>query len=64
MTKGRKLDAATEQQAIASAQWLIEVRGGLFLKHSLDYWRFSTKAELCGQVEVGERFVQHQRRPR
>jgi len=56
--KNRKLDAATEQQAIASAQWLIKMRGGLSHEHSLDYWRFSTKAELCGQVEAGERFVQ------
>ena len=54
----RKLDAATEQQAIASAQWLIGIRGGLSHKHSRDYWRFSTKAELCGQVEAGDRFVQ------
>ena len=58
MLKSRKLDAATEQQAIAAAQWLIGIRGGLSLKHSLDYWRFSTKAELCGQVEAGDRFVQ------
>ena len=58
MPKPRKLDAATEQQAIAAAQWLIELRGGLSLKHSLDYWRFSTKAELCGQVEPEERFLQ------
>jgi hypothetical protein len=60
MTKVRKagLDAATEQQAIEAAQWLIEVRGGLSHDHSQDYWRFSTKAELCGQVETGERFVQ------
>jgi hypothetical protein len=54
----RKLDAATEQQAIASAQWLIKLRGGLSHKYSQDYWRFSTKAELCGQVDTGERFVQ------
>jgi hypothetical protein len=61
MPKGKvraNLDAATKQQAIAAAQWLIELRGGLSHKHSLDYWRFSTKAELCGQVEAGERFVQ------
>jgi hypothetical protein len=60
MPKVRKagLDAATERQAIASSQWLIELRGGLSRKHSQDYWRFSTKAELCGQVEAGERFVQ------
>jgi hypothetical protein len=58
MPRARKLDAATEQQAIASAQWLIEVRGGLSHKYSQDYWRFSTKAELCGQVDTGERFVQ------
>jgi hypothetical protein len=58
MLKSRKLDAATEQQAIAAAQWLIGIRGGLSLKHSRDYWRFSIKAELCGQVEAGERFVQ------
>src|SRR5215467_14423747 len=52
------LDAATEQQAIADAQWLIGIRGGLSHKYSQDYWRFSTKAELCGQVDTGERFVQ------
>jgi hypothetical protein len=56
--KARKLDAAIEQQAIASAQWLIELKGGLTHKYSQDYWRFSTKAELCGQVETDERFVQ------
>ena len=52
MPKARKaaLDAATG--------WLVELRGGLSHKHSRDYWRFSTKAELCGQVEAGERFVQ------
>jgi hypothetical protein len=49
---------ATEQQAVASARWLIELRGGLSHKHSRDYWRFSTKAELSGQVEAGEKFVQ------
>jgi len=60
MPKARKagLDAATEQQAIADAQWLIGIRGGLSHKYSRDYWRFSTKAELCGQVDSGERFVQ------
>jgi hypothetical protein len=58
MPKPRKPDAATEQQAIASAQWLIELRGALSHKYSQDYWRFSTKAELCGQVETDERFVQ------
>jgi hypothetical protein len=60
MPKVRKagLDAATEQQAIASAQWLIKLRGGLSHEHSRDYWRFSTKVELCGQVDGGERFVQ------
>src|SRR5215472_12155771 len=52
------LDAATEQQAIADAQWLIGIRGGLSHKYSREYWRFSTKAELCGQVDAGERFVQ------
>jgi hypothetical protein len=49
---------ATEQKAVASARWLIELRGGLSHKHSRDYWRFSTKAELSGQVEAGEKFVQ------
>ena len=58
MPKPRKPDAATEQQAIASAQWLIKIRGRLSHKYSLDYWRFSTKAELCGQVEAGGRFVE------
>ena len=56
--KARKLDAATEQQAIASAQWLIELRRGLALEYSQDYWRFSTKAELRGAVETDERFLQ------
>ena len=54
----RKLDAATEQQAIASARDLIERSGGLSLEYSQDYWRFSTKAELRGWVETGDRFVQ------
>jgi hypothetical protein len=60
MLKVRKhgLDAATVQQAIADAQWLIKMRGGLSHEHSRDYWRFSTKAELCGRVEADERFVQ------
>ena len=52
------LDAATEQQAIASAQWLIKLRGGLTHEYSQDYWRFSTKAELCGHVATNERFLQ------
>ena len=56
--KARKLDAPTKQQAIAAAQWLIGIRGGLSHEYSRDYWRFSTKAELCGQVEAGDRFVQ------
>jgi hypothetical protein len=60
----KKLDTAldeltaTDRQAVASARWWIELRGGLSHKHSRDYWRFSTKAELRGQVEAGERFVQ------
>jgi hypothetical protein len=53
-----ELDPATEQQAIADAQWLIKMRGGLSHEHSRDYWRFSTKAELRGWVEADERFVQ------
>jgi len=56
--KARKLDAPTKQQAIAAAQWLIGIRGWLSHEYSRDYWRFSTKAELCGQVEAGDRFVQ------
>jgi hypothetical protein len=52
------LDAATVQQAIVDAQWLIKMRGGLSHEHSKDYWRFSTKAELCGRVKADERFVQ------
>jgi len=56
--KNRKLDAATEQQAIASARQLIERSGGLSHEYCRDYWRFSTKAELRGWVETGERFVQ------
>jgi hypothetical protein len=54
----RTLDATTEQQAIAFARCFIELRGGLSHEYSRDYWRFSTKAELRGQVEAGERFVQ------
>ena len=60
----KKLDTAldeltaTDRQAVASARWWIELRGGLSHKHSRDYWRFSTKAELRGQVEASERFVQ------
>jgi hypothetical protein len=53
-----KLDAATEQQAIAIAQNLIELRGGLSHEHSREYWRFSSKAELRGPVETDERFLQ------
>jgi len=49
---------ATEQQAMASARDLIERSGGLSLEYSQDYWRFSTKAELRGWVETGDRFVQ------
>jgi hypothetical protein len=52
------LDAATEQQAIASARQLIERSGGLSHEYGRDYWRFSTKAELRGWVETGERFLQ------
>ena len=59
MPKSRKLDAATEQQAIAYAQMRIKVAGGLSHKHSQEYWRFSTKAELRGPVEAEvERFLQ------
>ena len=59
MPKPRKLDAAIEQQAIAFAQWLIKLRGGLSHKHSQEYWRFLTKTELRGLVEAdGERFLQ------
>jgi hypothetical protein len=50
-------DAATVQQAIATAQWFIERSGGLSHEYGQDYWRFSTKAELRGWVEAGERFV-------
>ena len=53
-----KLDAAAEQQAIASARDLIERGGGLSHEYSRDYWRFLTKAELRGWVETGERFLQ------
>ena len=56
--RARKLDAATEQQAIASARDLIERGGGLSHEYSRDYWRFATKAELRGWVETGERFLQ------
>ena len=54
----RTLEEATEQQAIAYAQKRIKVAGGLFRKHSQDYWRFSTKAELRGPIEADvERFL-------
>ena len=51
-------DAPTKQQAIAAAQWLIGIRGGLSHEYSQEYWRFSTKAELRGPVETDERFLQ------
>jgi hypothetical protein len=55
----RTLDETTEQQAIAYAQKRIKVAGGLSHKHSQDYWRFSTKAELRGPVEADvDRFLQ------
>jgi hypothetical protein len=47
-----------ECAAVEFARNLIELRGGLSHKHSQDYWRFSTKAELRGQVDTGERFLQ------
>jgi hypothetical protein len=42
-----------ECAAVEFARNLIELRGGLSHKHSQDYWRFSTKAELRGQVDTG-----------
>ena len=47
-----------ECAAVEFARNLIELRGGLSHKHSQDYWRFSTKPELRGQVDTGERFLQ------
>jgi hypothetical protein len=47
-----------ECAAVEFARNLIELGGGLSHKHSQDYWRFSTKAELRGQVDTGERFLQ------
>jgi hypothetical protein len=47
-----------DRTAVEYTQKLIEQRGELSHKHSRDYWRFSTKAELCGQVEADEGFVQ------
>ena len=48
----------SDRTTVEFARNLIELRGGLSHKYSRNYWRFSTKAELCGQVEAGERFVQ------
>lgn len=50
--------SSDECAAVKFARNLIELRGGLSHKHSQDYWRFSTKAELRGQVDTGERFLQ------
>jgi hypothetical protein len=55
MPKLRKLDAATETQAIAFVQKHIELSGGLF--HGRELWRAALKYELCGQVELPEQAV-------
>ena len=55
MTKGRKLDAATEQQAIAFVRRYIEIRGGLSRDWQL--WRATRKQELCGQPELPDEWV-------
>ena len=48
----------SDRAMVEYTQKLIKQRGGPSHKYSQDYWRFSTKAELCGQVEAGDRFVQ------
>jgi hypothetical protein len=48
----------SDRAQVEYTQKLIKQRGGLSHKHSQDYWRFSTKAELCGYVEPNERFLQ------
>ena len=48
----------SDRATVEYAHKLIEQRGGLSHKHSQEYWRFSTKAELRGPVEADERFLQ------
>ena len=48
----------SNRTTVEYAYKLIKQSGGLSPKHSREYWRFSTKAELRGWVEAGERFVQ------
>jgi hypothetical protein len=48
----------SDRTTVEYAQKLIKQRGALSHKYSRDYWRFSTKAELSGQVETDERFLQ------
>ena len=48
----------SDRAMVEYTQKLIKQRGGPSHKYSQDYWRFSTKAELCGQVDTGETFVQ------
>jgi hypothetical protein len=48
----------SDRTTVEYAHKLIELRGGLSHKHSQEYWRFSTKAELRGPVEADERFLQ------
>jgi hypothetical protein len=54
MTKGRKLDAVTERQAIAFVRRYIELNG-LFSDREL--WRTASKQELCGQPELPDELV-------
>jgi len=48
----------SDRAMVEYTQKLIKQRGGPSHKYSQDYWRFSTKVELCRQVDTGERFVQ------
>jgi hypothetical protein len=48
----------SDRTTVEYAYKFIERSGGLSHKHSQEYWCFSTKAELCGSVEGGERFLQ------
>jgi hypothetical protein len=54
MTKPRKLDAATEKQAIAFVRKHIELSGGDSQWSSGKMWRAARKYELCGQLELPE----------
>jgi hypothetical protein len=50
MRKGRKLDAATEQQAVAFARKHLEF--GVDCSHDWEIWRAARKHELCEQLEL------------